>query len=156
MKEIKISQGRFAQVDAADYEYLSKYKWHYEKGYVSRNVPAEKGQVQIYMHTQVMGGKRSGLEIDHVNGDGLDNRRQNLRYCTHSENMKNRKMARNNTSGYKGVSYAKTSGKWMAYICVNSKLQNLGYYDTAEKAAEVYDEAARKNYGDFARINSSL
>jgi hypothetical protein len=95
------------------------------------------------------------IEIDHVNGDGLDNRRENLRVATHAQNASNRGVRVNNTSGFKGV-HANHSGRgkqWFAYITTNYKRQHLGMFGTAEEAARAYDAAAVRLHGEFARLN---
>ena len=94
-----------------------------------------------------------GMDTDHRNGDGLDNRRCNLRICTKSQNSINRKMQSNNTSGYRGVYWHKRDKKWLAHIKIDGKKINFGYCSTKEQAAEAYNEAAKKHYGEFARLN---
>jgi hypothetical protein len=95
-----------------------------------------------------------GMETDHINHDGLDNRRVNLRSCTQAENQHNqqpRKKAK--SSVFKGVCYSKNGDKWQSYITVNRKIINIGYFLSEIKAALAYDEAARKYYGEFAHTN---
>lgn len=94
-----------------------------------------------------------GFWVDHINGDTLDNRRSNLRLCTVSGNNHNRMKSKNNTSGYKGVSWLKQNQKWRAYIKVNSKDKHLGCYLDKEDAARAYDKAAKEYFGEFARLN---
>jgi hypothetical protein len=96
----------------------------------------------------------AGMIVDHRDGDGLNNQRENLRLCTHSQNMQNRRLQRNNRSGYKGVYWIKAQGVWAARITVNRVPINLGRFDTAEQAARAYDEAALKYHGEFARLNA--
>lgn len=95
--------------------------------------------------------------IDHINGDGLDNRKQNLRICTKSENACNRGIDRDNTSGYKGVCYISNKTKrvkrWIAQIAINKKHICIGYFHTKEEAAIAYNEAATKYHGEFAKLN---
>lgn len=90
-------------------------------------------------------------ELDHTNLVKSDNRRENLREATRTENNWNRPRRSNNTSGYKGVSYFKRNDKWRAQIKVNGKVLHLGYFDTAEEAAEAYARAAKLYFGEFAR-----
>ena len=96
-----------------------------------------------------------GLHTDHINGDRLDNRRANLRVCTHAENARNRGGDSRNKSGYKGVNSSKNGKRWMAYIRLAGKTTNLGTYDTKEEAARAYDEAALSLHGEFAWLNFS-
>jgi len=102
------------------------------------------------MHREIMSPPQE-LVVDHINGDGLDNRKENLRVCTHAENIRNQKLNRLNTTGYKGVCVNRE--KWISRIKVNGKLLYLGRYNTPEEAAQVYDEAARKYFGKFASLN---
>ena len=92
-------------------------------------------------------------QVDHINGDRSDNRIENLRECTNSQNSRNRGSSRNNTSGYKGVSFSKNNKKWIAQITFNRRLIYLGYTDTKEEAALLYNEAAIKYHGKFAFLN---
>ena len=94
-----------------------------------------------------------GMATDHINGDGLDNRKQNLRICTHAENLRNRRLGKNNTSGYKGVSWHKLHKLWYAHISHNKKLMSLGYFKDKEEAAKAYDRKAIELFGEFAKLN---
>ncbi len=87
-----------------------------------------------------------GMDVDHINGDGLDNRRENLRIVTRSQNLRNRKTFKNSKSGFKGVIFNPVNGKWKAII-------NLGTFDTSEEAAKAYDEAIKKLFGPLAKPN---
>ncbi len=161
MKRIDISTSKYpntyALVDDEDFEELSKYKWHaeYDRNcwYVKANFPPTgKQRTTIKMH-QIIMGRRLGLEIDHKNGNGLDNRRSvNLRFCTHSQNCQNRQ-PQGGTSKYKGVSWKKKNGKWQVQIGTNGKRQYLGIFDDEIEAAKCYDRKALKIFGKFACIN---
>jgi hypothetical protein len=104
------------------------------------------------MHRQILGAP-PGQQVDHINGDTLDNRRVNLRLATHGQNQHNRGKYRNNKSGYKGVSWDKAAGKWRAQIKFNNKKYNLGRYHDPIEAALAYDAAAIRLHGAFARLN---
>lgn len=159
MKEMPLTQGRFAIVDDEDFEALNQYRWHYYKcasrntGYARRNIRLSNGrQVQVLMHRSITKAAE-GIEVDHENGDGLDNRKSNLRPATRLQNAKNRTLNRDNTSGYKGVSWKKHNKKWCAQIRISNKPTHVGYFKTAEEAAAAYNEKAVKHYGTFARLN---
>lgn len=92
-------------------------------------------------------------EVDHINGNGLDCRRGNLRLCTKSENQRNRRPNQNGTSGYKGVGWYKKYNCWRVRIQVNGKKQHIGYFDNEIDAATAYDNAAKQLHGEFARLN---
>lgn len=147
------SDGKFVIVDDDDYEWLNQWKWYYHKdGYASRGERKDGKYRKILMHREVI-HTPSDMHTDHVNGDGLDNRKSNLRICTRLENMHNRRPQRDSSSKYKGVYYSKRSECWGAYITVNGKRINLGYFNTEEDAARVVDRAAIEYHGDFARLN---
>ena len=105
------------------------------------------------MHWVVIGKPKKGFVTDHINGDGLDNRRGNLRICTQVENRSNSTRNKNNTSGYKGVMWRKKARKWVVKICVNYRLIHLGYFDDIKEAAKAYNDAAIKYHKKFARLN---
>jgi hypothetical protein len=95
-----------------------------------------------------------GKDTDHINGDTLDNRRCNLRVCSHQQNISNRKKQRNpTTSQYKGVHLDKARGKWHAKLRSHGRMVHIGYFTSEEDAAQAYNEAARKHFGEFARLN---
>jgi hypothetical protein len=151
MKNISLTQGKFAMVDDEDYEYLNRHKWYFEKGYAARKEGVIRGKI-TYMHRVIM-QTPDGMDTDHINGNKLDNRRENLRVCTHAQNTRNRNYQINNTSGYKGVSFDKSRNKWHVAIKVNGLHINKGRYDTVEEAARAYDEAARYYFGEYAGLN---
>lgn len=156
-REIPLTQNRVALVDAVDYDLVMGVgKWYADvhRGgrliYAAHNV--YRGPVRIgteRLHTFLTGWPL----VDHINGNGLDNRRANLRPATRSRNQQNRSLPSNNRSGFKGVSYARARSRWAAYIRVNGRAINLGRYLTAEEAARAYDAAARELHGEFARLN---
>ena len=151
-KQIPLTQGKVALVSDHRFEYLNQWKWTASKTQGKRYaVNSSKGK----MHRLITGAP-VGMDVDHVDGDGLNNQDENLRVCTHAENGYNRrKLASNNTTGYKGVSIFR-DGKFVRYqakIRVASKLLHLGLFTTAEAAARAYDQAAREHFGDFAALN---
>ncbi len=160
MKKIKLTQGQFALVDDADYIELSQYKWHVHKDligklYARRTSIKKKGKhFEISMARQILGlEKGDPREADHVDHNTLDNRRDNLRVCTHQQNSSNRKVRSNTSSQYKGVCWHRLAKKWMVGIMVNGESKYLGLYESETEAALVYNKAAKKYHGVFACVN---
>jgi hypothetical protein len=158
MKEIALSQGKAALVDDADFEWLSQWKWRaiqpekrIECWYAVRYEGARPKRETVYMHRQIVGAP-VGAQVDHKSRDGLDNRRENLRIATRSQNMANQPISPKNTSGYKGVAMHHT-GKWQAYIKVDQRIRWLGSFTDPRVAARAYDFAAMAHFGEFARLN---
>lgn len=135
-----------AVVDA-EFSYLLKYRWsitHY--GY------ARRSRDKQLLHRLIMKAKL-GQAIDHIDGDKLNNRVSNLRFCSQAENSRNQTLKRNNTSGYKGVSIIRSTKKWATQVKIDYKKYYFGCYDTAEEAASIYDTVALQLHGEFARLN---
>lgn len=155
MSEITLTRGFVAIVDDADFDALvAAGPWTarphgrtvYAQHYVRR---ADGRQTTQQLHVFLMGVRG----IDHINGDGLDNRRSNLRVATHALNTANQRLRISNTSGFKGVSLLPESGRWMARCLVDGRRRSVGTFDTREDAAHAYDAAALIAWGDFARLN---
>lgn len=159
--EIKLTQGKVALVDKEDFEELNKYKWCANRTgntfYALRNSlnDVNKKKHKIYMHRLIMNPSKD-MFIDHIDNDGLNNTRKNLRICTKSENNMNSGKQKNNTSGFKGVSWNKPKKKWIAQISINGVTTHLGYFDTAEEAYKAYCEACIKHHGGFANLGKSV
>jgi hypothetical protein len=158
MIELELSQGQVAVIDDADAE-LAQYKWSAFEGrntwYAIRSTKSastKTGRTNIQLHAAIM-QPPEGYEVDHEDGNGLNNVRSNLRIATRSQNQGNTRLGSNNSSGYKGVYWSKKLQKWVAQIGMDGKLTYLGLYDTAEEAALVYDENAREYFGEFALLN---
>lgn len=149
-KQIPLSQGKFATVDDVDYDWLAKHKWTYDtKGYAMRR----SANVTIYMHRVVLNAS-GPVMVDHVNGDGLDNQRENLRIVTAAQNNYNRHPEkRPKTSSYKGVSLNRKSNRWQAHIKKGEQRRYLGLYDSEQDAARAYNAAARHYFGEHAFVN---
>lgn len=112
---------------------------------------ADKDRLLLHIHLM---NPPDGMEVDHIDGDGLNNRRVNLRIVTHRQNIWNRKKNVNPTSSkFKGVSLYKKSGRWVAYIAAHGKRRHIGYFDDEEAAARAYDAEARRLHGEFACLN---
>ena len=158
MKFIALTQGKVAVVDDCDYEYLKQWKWTHSQGYAIRKSPRRGGkQTTILMHRLVArraGLRITGVNVDHYKDGGLDNRRGNLRIANQSQNCANQRLNRNNTSGYKGVSWYPKTKRWKVQIGVNRRVIHLGFRVDIKEAARLYDKAAKKYFGKFARTNA--
>lgn len=152
---IPLSQGQFAIVDTADFEWLSKWNWTAIKGTSTWYARRYNGADQfVIMHRLILGLDRSDVRIgEHKNHNGLDNRRLNLRIATDADNMHNRRKSRNNSSGYKGVCWHKGEQCWQAKTSLKGRTVFLGYFDISEDAARAYDKFAVDNHGVFAVLN---
>lgn len=151
---IPLSQGKNAIVDAEDFERINQWNWSASsyRGKFRACRFTERNGRPTFMHHVILGIPHDTM-IDHKSGDGLDNRKQNLRRCSNQQNSFNKGMYSTNTSGFKGVVLDKTSRKWKAQITVNGKGFSIGRFKTAEAAALAYDEAAKVVHGTFARTN---
>ena len=145
---IPLTEGSYACVDPADYEWLRGYTWWSASGYAARS---EKGRT-LFMHREIMKPPK-GMLVDHADGNRANNRRSNLRVCTRSENQQNKCKKGCCTSCFKGVSYDKRHHKWYASCQVEGEYQWLGYFDEEIEAARVYDRTAVEQFGEFARLN---
>lgn len=153
MSEIPLTQGRIALVDDEDYEQLARHSWSFDgRGYAVRGVWVAGRVKKVRMHRQILSAAE-GVEVDHVNGNGLDNRRSNLRLCEHHQNARNVRPRQGCTSQYKGVYWHRQSGKWRARLRFGGKHISLGLYVSEQDAARAYDAAARQHFGAFARTN---
>lgn len=162
---IALTQGQYTIVDAEDYERLIKFSWHAEWNSHTQSYYAKRSQnhgknadgktiIKTYrIQNEIMGKAPDGMLVDHVvRGETLDNRKSNLRFATPAQNNQNRKLQKNNTSGYKGVSWHKYVGMWSVNIMYKNKLRNLGYFpkDQIVQAHECYCKAATELFGEFA------
>lgn len=157
MRRIPLTRGQFALVDDEDFEGLSLFKWYAAKfgngTYAVRNPSRKLGKRKlILLHNFLMGGR-----TDHIDGDGLNNQRYNLRRATVKQNTRAyQKKSSNTTSIFRGVSFCRATTRWRASIVVDRKSINLGRHDSQESAARAYDEAAKKHFGEFACPNFKL
>jgi hypothetical protein len=148
---ISIGHGLNALIDESDLALVGPFKWLAMTGDGGKRYAARWDRDSMLLHRFITGAVR-GQDVDHINGDTLDNRRANLRVCSRSDNLGNQKLRGNNTSGFKGVYWNVAAGKWRAKIAD----VYLGLYPTAEDAARAYDDGARMRWGEFARLNFPL
>ena len=160
MRQIQLSQGKFAQVDDEDFERVNKFKWCIYKSkngnvfYAARKVIIDGKRKTQRMHQFILGDNPLKPHIDHRDGDGLNNQKYNLRPCSNMENTTNKKKTNKKCSSiYKGVCWDNHSNKWRAYIQTNGKLIYLGLFKIEIDAARAYDIAAIKYHGEFRNLN---
>jgi hypothetical protein len=156
-RRIYLGEGEWTIVDSADYYRLGNFKWHIKgngkKFYVVRSAKNGPGRTKLLgLHREITNAPK-GLLVDHRNGNTLDNRKANLRLATASQNMQNVQKKKNTSSRFIGVSFIKSAGRWAAQIRAKGKDRWLGTFDFEIDAAHAYDEAAKKYYGEFARLN---
>jgi hypothetical protein len=157
--EIPLTQGQVTVIDDEDYQLIRQYHWYaqrvlrsgcyYAMTYLTRPTPRAVGMHRIILDAP------AGLCVDHINGNGLDNRRSNIRLCTQGENMRNRHR-RSGKSRYKGVWWHKRDHRWMAHIRHQGKRIHLGRFVDEIDAALAYDKASRELFGEFAAPNFPL
>jgi len=166
MRTIELTQGQVALVNDEDYGGLNQFKWfavwspNTKSFYAERHSKTVNGKRHtISMAREVLGlQKGDKRQADHINHDTLDNRRCNLRICTHQQNGMNRRKRRPHagkkcSSRYSGVCWDKRAKKWRAYIRHNGKRIYLGYFTSEIEAAKAYDKKAKELFGEFANLN---
>lgn len=150
--ELVLPRGYVLLVDDQDWDFVQQHKWHAVPARKTHYAQTIIDQWPHSLHAMLL-KPAPGLVVDHKNHNGLDNRRDNLRTCTQSQNKANITKFKNNTSGYKGVSWNKRRRKWYAAITVNYRTQHLGVYDDPWEAAQAYNRAALEAWGEFALLN---
>ena len=151
-KSIPLGNGKSCKVDASDYEHLGKFNWYLDKA-GSKEYAARAGAGRpVRMHRQIA-SPGPGLEVDHKNGDTLDNRRCNLRVCTRTQNNGNRKKSKRGSSRYKGVWWECGNQRWCAALGIRQQRIWCGRHKDEKDAAIAYDRAAKEYFGEFARLN---
>jgi len=159
MKEIQLTQGYVALIDDEDYDMVNFFSWRVMIRKTNIYVGTQacrinKKAVTMLLHQLVLHNTPEGYEIDHIDGNALNNQKSNLRIVTHTQNMKNtRKSSGGVTSKYKGVFKPSGVRKYKVLITVDKKVIYLGYYKDELEAARVYNEAALKYFGEYAKIN---
>lgn len=149
-----ITRGYVTLVSPYDSHFLEGRFWHAAKTKrEARTIYVRTSLPSISLHRFILGIGQHDRMIDHINGSGLDNRRENLRPATIQQNAQNGSAHQDSTSKFRGVSWYKFYNKWRAAIYVEKKQICLGYFRTEETAARIYDIAARRHFGEFARLN---
>lgn len=152
--------GMEVQIDKEYLFLIQKYKWCLNKSmvkhrgvyYFLRNTKIGNKRTCVTLHREIMNCTiGDGHVVDHINGDTLDNRRSNLRICNNTENVRNQKLHKCNTSGYRGVSKNKKTGKWIVHISVNNKILHIGTFVDIKDAVKAYENASNYYYKDYGR-----
>lgn len=153
MKEISLTKGMTALIDDEDFDKVKEFKWYAHesrpgKFYARSDFPGRK---RVFLHRFIMNIDDPKIQVDHIDGNKMNNTRSNLRLATNQENNRNQhKLKSNNTSNYRGVSFNKQSNKFEAYIKLpNKKKKNLGLFEKVEDAAKAFDIAAKEIYGTY-------
>jgi len=154
-KYITLTKGKKALVDADMFDYLNQWKWYYkEPGYAERTQHVKNGKKKhIKMHRLIM-DTQEDMDVDHIDNDGINNTKENLRNCTRQQNLMNKSKQSNGKSIFKGVYWEKGLNKWRSRIKANNKHIHLGVFLKEKEAAKAYNEAAKKHFGEFAYINN--
>ena len=139
-----------ALIDLEDVEKIKQFSWYSHRNYAETSI---FGKGNFYLHRYILNGLNSYIHIDHKNHNTLDNRKDNLRLCSNTENHWNMKKVKIGTSKYKGVSWFTKHGKWKSQICCKSKRFNLGLFTNEEEAALAYNKKAKELFGEFAYLN---
>jgi hypothetical protein len=151
LEKIKLTRGKYTIVDDEDYDFLMHFKWC---AYIGYNTYYAFNRSAGMMHRLILDIGNSAIRVDHIDGDGLNNQKSNLRSATRSQNSYNREKQYNNTTGYKGLWYDKRgNGLYYVTIGFNGKKYYIGCFKTAIEAAMAYDEAAKELHGDFSNLN---
>lgn len=155
MQQLQLSNNKYTTVDDEDYRLFGSWKWYVNSdGYAMRHIPKRFSNTRklIGLHRLILWAPE-GMQVDHIDGDRLNNRRSNLRVVTLQQNVRNRKRNINSSSKYKGVSRHGQSPKWRARIRLNGKGFYLGLFDTEEEAALAYNTAAVRLHAEAASLN---
>ncbi len=157
MQEIKLTKGLVAIVDDEDYDDVSQYNWtadeHENIFYASRWTQKDNVRTKIYLHRYLLPNVE---KVDHKDGNGLNNRRNNLRKSSSAQNLRNTRAHKDSISKFKGVTWDKARKKWKAQIFVNGKQLYLGRFETEAYAAAVYDHYATLHFAEFAKTNKMM
>lgn len=152
-RAIELTKGEFALVDEEDYDFLMGWNWIYSDGYAATHAIKPCGKKRMLTMHRLLMNPREGMVVDHINHVKSDNRKGNLRICTHQQNLMGQKPQKGSSSKYKGVHWHKINKKWKAQITLEGKSKYIGSFPTEIEAAQAYDTAARIHYGEYAYLN---
>jgi methyl coenzyme M reductase subunit D len=161
MKTIPLTRGMVALVDDADFEFLNQWKWFSKSSnrrklfYAARWTRTNGIRICVLMHRVLIGAKE-GQQVDHKDRCSLNNQKSNLRLSNQSQNLGNKSIGINNTSGYKGIIWNKRLDRWCAQICVNYNKVWLGTFNDKQSAVQAYDRASKAYFGQFSANNHTL
>jgi len=143
-------------VDDADFDWLNQWKWRASVKsntvYAITGIKRNGRRTSLLMHRAILGVTDSKVDVDHGDGNGLNNQRENIRSCTHSQNMMNQG-SRRGLSKFKGVCFKQSSKRWAAAISINRRIKHIGYFSNEEDAGRAYNQFAKIHYGEFAKFN---
>lgn len=149
---IPLTKGESTKIDTEDLNRITRYKWYFDRGYARRRFECNGVQRCMHMHREILQAP-DGFEVDHINGDTLDNRKANLRLVTRRENQFNSSSHMGSTSKFKGVFWYKHLQRWRVRLCIDRKSKHIGYFDDEVEAAKAYNVAALNIYGEYAKLN---
>jgi len=158
MVEVPLTKGKVALIDDEDAPTVLAYKWtamhvpRSKKWYARRGFKGSDGKQKTMLLHRFILGAPSDKQVDHINNDGLDNRRANLRLCTNAQNHHNMGLTTRNKTGFKGI-MRKSNGRYLVHVRAQNKVYHVGTFRTAEEAARAYDSKAKELHGEFARLN---
>lgn len=156
MKLIPLTQGYSAMVDDEDFEWLMQWKWRASVKsntvYAITGIKCDGRRTSMLMHRAILRVTDSKIDVDHGDGNGLNNRRENIRPCTHAQNLAN-SGSRGGSSKFKGVCWSKGNNRWSAAINIGGRIKHIGYFEKEEDAARSYNQFAEKHHKGFAQLN---
>ena len=158
MRKIPLTKGKYALIDDEDFEQLNRFRWAVQKGgntfYAVRHARIKYRRCGLLMHRAILGLEyKDGVHTDHIDGNGLNNQRSNIRMCTQQQNLFNRKSNKGSSSKYKGIYWDAKKQRWRCRIVIDGEQIHIGTFKSEILAAKAYDEKAKELHGEFAKLN---